>query len=177
MPTFLPSALLVLAIHFLAGEAAAQSAAPPSISDSIVSARRAQSDSVLAVRRRAVDSINAAERTAGRSRRSSRLDDGPFEEFTWVFYGTLLAGMLMGIGAFVLRHRDKPAGARRMWGVAGAIMGLITGALAFASVFLFFGILSVGFSMPSEGLMFALTLLATAFGIASMMSLRYKRLR
>jgi hypothetical protein len=177
MPTFLPSALLVLAIHFAAAEGAAQSAAPRSVSDSIVSARRAQSDSVLALRRRAVDSINAVERATGRSRRSSSLDDGPFDEFTWVFYGTLLAGMLMGIGAFVLRHRDKPPGARRMWGVAGAIMGLITGALAFATVFLFFGLLSVGFSMPSEGLMFAMTLLATAFGIASMMSIRYNRHR
>jgi hypothetical protein len=177
MPTFLPSALLVLAIHFMAGEAPAQSAAPRGVSDSIVSARRAQSESVLAMRRRTVDSMNAMDRAAGRSRRSSRLDDGPFDQFTWVFYGTLLAGMLMGIGAFLLRHRDKPAGARRMWGVAGAVMGLITGALAFVSVFLFFGLLSVGFSMPSEGLMFALTLLATAFGIASMMSFRYRRLR
>jgi hypothetical protein len=177
MPTFLPSALLVLAIHFAADEGAAQSAAPRSVADSIVSARRAQSDSVLAMRRRTVDSINATQRAAAHSRPGSRFDGGPFDEFTWVFYATLLAGTLMGIGAFLLRHRDKPTGARRMWGVAGAIMGLITGALAFASVFLFFGLLSVGFSMPSEGLMFAMTLLATAFGIASMMSLRYRRLR
>jgi hypothetical protein len=136
-------------------------------------------DTALAHRRRMVDSISAVDRAAAASRPRSqaRRDGGPFDEYQWAFYGTIAAGMIMGILAFVLRHRDAQPAAKRLWGVAGALIGLFIGAIAFVSVFMFFGILSVGFSPLPVPVMFACALLATAFALAWLMSLRYRRLR
>lgn len=141
------------------------------------SGRRAVSDSIIAQRRRLLDSVSAAGRKPATSRGRSRSDGGPFDEYTWAFYGTIAAGMIMGLAAMLLRHRDAPPPARKLWGVAGIIIGTMAGALSFVSVFMFFGILSVGFSPLPVPMMFAFALLATAFVIAWLMSLRYRRLR
>jgi hypothetical protein len=157
------------------GVTSPQAAPKPAQDSQVISAERARGDSILAYRRRKVDSITALDRAAA-ARSRSRWDDGPFDEYTWAFYGNIAGGAIMGIVALLLRHRDATPGARRLWGVVGAMVGTFFGAVSFMAVFMFFTILSVGFSQLPVPAMFALALLATAFGIAWLMSLRFRRL-
>ena len=175
--------VLVLALQDAAPNAArplgAEAAGRRSAIDSqTLAGRSASRDSSLAARRRLVDSIRTADSVAAaRSRGFTWLNDGPFAEFTLPFYGTVLCGIAMAMIGFLLRHRDQPRAAKVLWAVAGVVVGSMIGAVAFVAVFMFFGILSVGFSEPSPALVFGMSLFATAFGIAWVMSLRYRRLR
>lgn len=144
-----------------------------------IAAVRARSDSALAARRQIVDSINAAARrdSSALSRAISRLNQGPFQEHTLAFYGNVVCGAIMGLLAFLLRHRDASPGARRAWGAVGLMLGTFFGAVSFVGVFMFFGMLSIAFNPLPTPAMFAIALLATAFAIAWLMSLRLRRMR
>lgn len=156
-------------------------AIPRAVRDSTqVSAERGRVDSIMADRRRKLDSLRAAAARAGAespARRSPLDGSAPFYGYTLAFYGNIAGGAIIGLIAFLFRQRAAAPKVRRWWGVAGVLTGAIIGAVVFLPVFMFFTILSVGFSPLPPAMMFAMALLATAFVIAWLASFRYRRSR
>lgn len=176
MSTWLIHGAVALLLALPAGQAPDTTSTDPrrARADSAMAAALARQEAELAARRRLVDSLNATQRTPPSAARDNR---GPLHGYRLAFYANLVCGAIMGLAALLLRHRDAPPAARRVWALVGIMLGTVFAALAFMTVAIFFTMLSVGFNpMPTSGV-FAIALLATAFAIAWLMSLRFRRMR
>jgi hypothetical protein len=99
-------------------------------------------------------------------RRPAPFSDGPFDQYTWVFYADLALGTLLGTFTALFLTRTLTAG----WRVALTVIGAGVGGMIGAAVFIPFMFLSALFmflSPPEPPLLFgmtALVLLGAAIG-------------
>ena len=129
--------------------------------DSLRQRDRAASASIVAARRR-----QAANRRP--PDRGPMFGEAPFYGYNWVFYATLVAGVVIGATAVRIHRRDTPV-ARRAWMTVGALAGGVGAAGVFLACFVFSAFMSVGFSaIPPMGMFLTTFLIVAAcgFGVA-----------